>query len=753
MRLRFMLLGLLLVAAVLLFSGAGVEAAGPAPAPVCLARIFQSGPAAEPAATTKVFFPLQNSPCNYPFQVPFQNDWMGSGHADKTAEAFNDWNDTGSIPANCAKCHSTHGYRDFLGDDGTAEGVVNNPAPTGSTVECIACHNEKTIHKTSVRFPSGITIENLGDESRCMECHQGRESMQGVVSQIASIPLDASDVVSPTLGGSRGGVRLHYLAAAATLYGTQVKAGFEYTPTLKFDAKFAHVEGYDTCITCHDPHELEIELDACKTCHTDVQTVEDFAKIRMEGSLADYDGDGNVEEGVGEEIDGLREKLWTAVRAYASQVSGKPIAFNGSSWYVDTNDNGIKDDNETTYYNAFTARLLKATHNYYIVANIPAQFALGGKYIIQLPYDSIMDLNPKINPTVDMANAHRVDPGHFAGSEEAFRHWDAAGPTENPPRAAYTVPAGCTKCHTAEGVPFFIENGVNIKGAASNGFMCSTCHKNLAPNYERYTVNTVTFPSGATVTLPDKDANLCLLCHQGRESSVSVNAAIVGKDLDTPDSALRFRNVHYFAAGATLFGNDVKGIYQYDGKSYLGRNVHGPGIATYDACTECHNTHELEVKVDKCSTCHLGIATNEDLKNIRGAFGGNQGSNVDYDGDGSKTEGIYGEIDTMAAKLYTALQAYGVAVGFPIAYDGAAYPYFFNDTNGNGVVDPDEARSANGYNHFTPRSLRTAYNYQYVQKDPGQFAHNAKYILQALYDGLEDLGQRVTVDMTGLVRP
>jgi hypothetical protein len=746
-----MLLGLLLVAAALLFVGAGAEAAGPNIAPVCLARSFQGGPASEPLATSKLFFPLQNSPCNYPFQVPFQNDWLGSGHADRTAAAFNynRWNQAGVIPTSCAKCHSTHGYRDFLGDDGTAEGVVDNAAPVGSTVECIACHNDKTIHKTSVTFPSGITLNDLGDESRCMECHQGRSSKATVDNLVA--PLADADVVSPTLSFPN----IHYFAAAVSLYGTQVQGGYQYRG-MSYDAKFAHVESYATCIECHNPHELELEINECKSCHPNVNSAADFGDIRMAGSLGDYDGDGDKTEGVSEEIDGLRAMLYTAIRSYANQVSQAPIAYSSAAhpyWFRDANDNGMVDAGETTAYNAFTARLIKAAYNYQVAAKDPGQFAHGGKYIIQLLHDSIADLNPKINPPVDLANAWRGDPGHFNGSEEAFRHWDAAGPNENPPRAAYTVPAGCTKCHTAEGVPFFIENGVNIKGEASNGLMCSTCHKNLTPNYERYTVNTVTFPSGAAVSLPDKDANLCLLCHQGRESSVSVNNAIVGKDLDTPAASLRFRNVHYFAAGATLFGNDVKGIYQYDGKNYLGRNIHGPGIATYDACTECHNTHELEVKVDKCSTCHLGISSNEDLKNIRGAFGGNQGSNVDYDGDGSKTEGIYGEIETMAAKLYTALQAYGVAVGFPIAYDGAAYPYFFNDTNGNGVVDPEEATSANGYNHFTPRSLRTAYNYQYVQKDPGQFAHNAKYVLQALYDGLEDLGQRVTVDMTGLVRP
>jgi hypothetical protein len=33
-----------------------------------------------------------------------------------------------------------------------------------------------------------------------------------------------------------------------------------------------------------------------------------------------------------------------------------------------------------------------------------------------------------------------------------------------------------------------------------------------------------------------------------------------------------------------------------------------------------------------------------------------------------------------------------------------------------------------------------AKNYQWVAKDPGAFAHNGKYILQVLYDSLQDLG-------------
>ena len=47
------------------------------------------------------------------------------------------------------------------------------------------------------------------------------------------------------------------------------------------------------------------------------------------------------------------------------------------------------------------------------------------------------------------------------------------------------------------------------------------------------------------------------------------------------------------------------------------------------------------------------------------------------------------------------------------------------------------------------QTLLAAYNYQWVAKDPGAFAHNGKYILQILYDSLRDLGASVS----GMVRP
>jgi hypothetical protein len=123
---------------------------------------------------------------------------------------------------------------------------------------------------------------------------------------------------------------------------------------------------------------------------------------------------------------------------------------------------------------------------------------------------------------------------------------------------------------------------------------------------------------------------------------------------------------------------------------------------------------------------------------------------TDYDGDGNVTEGMYDEVKTESELLYAAIQKYATDVAkSPIVYDAGSYPYFFIDTNANGVADPDEMTRENAYASWTPNLLRAAYNYQWFQKDPGAFVHNGKYILQVLYDSI----QAVRGDVTTLTRP
>lgn len=652
---------------------------------------------------------------------PFQEEWAASPHADAEAEAFRHWDeeDPKEVPVDCAKCHAGSGFQDFVGADGSAAGVVDKGQPVDTVIDCNTCHNQAASNWNLVTFPSGISLTVEGPDGRCLECHQGRGSTTQVNAGIERAGVADEDTSSEDLRFTN----IHYYAAAATMYGTWAKGGYEYEGKT-YEAKYDHVEGFDSCTDCHSPHTLELRVEACAGCHQGVSDVESLRDIRMAGSTVDFNGNGDVEEGIAKEIEGLQGMLLQAIQAYAKDVNGKPIAYSPDAYpyfLADANDNGAVDEGEEGYA-GWTPRLLKAAYNYQMSIKDPGQFAHGGKYIVELLYDSIENLNTKLATPVDLSKANRTDVGHFAGDGEAWRHWDEDGHVE----------AGCARCHSGAGLPVFIENGANIAAPATNGMWCSTCHDDLT-SFSRYQVESVTFPSGKTAALDNPDSNLCLQCHQGRESTVSVNRAIGTTEADTVSENLRFRNVHYFAAGATLFGGDVQGAYQFEGKEYVGQFKH---VAAFDTCIECHSTHNLGVQAEACSGCHAGA---EELTDIRM-------TPTDFDGDGDTTEGIAGEISTMQEALYTAMQAYAKdTAGTALIYSPSRYPYFFADANANNEIDEGEG----SYATWTPALLRGAYNYQYSQKDPGTFAHNAKYILQTLYDSVEALGG----DVAGMTRP
>jgi hypothetical protein len=670
-------------------------------------------------------------------EVPFEEQWADSGHADASAEAFAHWDedDPAIVPAACARCHTSTGYLDYIGADGTAANSTDGDHDIGQVVECATCHNDVTLEMDTVLMPSGVELTGLGREARCMQCHQGRESTVSVNEFIEEVGA-GDDEVSEDLGFRN----VHYYAAAATKYGTEAKGGYEYDGK-SYDAFFVHVEGYETCEECHNPHTLELKIDECTACH-DVSTVEDLKNVRMQGSQVDFDGDGDITEGVFYEIEGLREKLLQAILSYSAEFAGAPIAYEGHTYpyfFLDTNADGEAGEDEANYgnqYNAWTPRLLKAAYNYQFSLKDPGAFAHGGKYIMQLMWDSIENLNTVISDPVVLADTHathqhRIDMGHFASSEEAFRHWDEDG----------EVPGSCSRCHSAEGLELYLDQGVSIAQEPAKGFLCSTCHNDLE-TFTRYEAASVTFPSGSEVDSGDPNMNLCMTCHQGRESTVSVDRRIGDLSDDEVSDSLGFVNIHYFPAGATRYGTEAQGGYEYAGQTYQGFFPHVPA---YDACTECHDAHQLAVKADQCSACHSEVAEYDDVFNIRI-------STTDFDGDGDASEGLAGEIETVAEDLYAAMQTYAAdnAGTAAIVYDSHSYPYYFIDTDEDGVSGgPSEANYGNRYASWTPALLRAAYNYQYSQKDPGAFAHNGKYLLQLLYDSLRDMGG----DVGGMTRP
>ena len=715
--------------------------------------------------------------------------WETSGHGDSESEAFRHWDDeedaSATVSTSCARCHSTDGFEDFIAD----LSVDTAPLATDDIgIECTVCHSSPATGTlrdvTSVTFPSGLVVDNLGNEAICMQCHQGRESALTINADIEAAEAAATgDFDDDTISSKLRFRNVHYAAAGATNMGTFVKGGAEY-PGKTYDARFAHVDGYNACATCHDPHTLKVRLDHCSTCHTDPANtsywggIEDPKNIRYLGSCFDYDGDGDKSEGIYYEIDTLKHILWDKISQYAKDISGSPIVHgDGYPYYfIDTNGNGVAEESEQVYangYKSYTVRLTRAVYNYQFASKDPGGFAHGGKYIIQLLYDGIEDLNiglgepaapkgitrdgrPRLGDvatkfrdrlpksTVSSGSYVRVDEGHFDGSSEAWRHWDEDE----------AVSGSCAKCHSATGLADFLDNGtIDDTHMPANGMLCTTCH--TSPPALR-SAPVVEFPSGALLSLGDA-SNLCMTCHQGRASKNSIDSKVAG----TPP--FTFTNIHYFPVGAILFGTEAKGAYEYEGKTYVGKRVWPNHNGRFGTCIQCHMgtlglcddcpTEDCDHNIQKpnqadCVLCHGMDSSQPNPGNDPALFkfsGIRPGTTPDYNANGNTEESLEKEIRALEAVLYAQIQSYAANVlGTPVIYDGHTYPYWFKDTNGNGVGDgPGEINYGNQFRGFDAKLLKAAYNYQTSIKEPHGYIHNSRYVAQFLVDSIGDLGGNV----------
>lgn len=320
---------------------------------------------------------------------------------------------------------------------------------------------------------------------------------------------------------------------------------------------------------------------------------------------------------------------------------------------------------------------------------------------------------------------------HADSTSEAFRHWDTDG----------EIPGTCAVCHSSTGVSDYLAAPQTAAGVIDHPVPigttveCAACHNDGAKN-----LSEVLYPNGTKVSTPNSSA-ICTVCHQGRSSSDQVEASVADMDQDTVSEDIRFINIHYAAAASTQLGNTVRGGYQYEGRTYVGPFKH---VANLDTCTSCHNPHDTQVKLENCTSCHAGAT---DFRAIRT-------TPLDILGDGNTTAGIADVVDQLHAQLNAAIMTYAQeAGGGAIVYSAAAYPYFFNDINADGVADASEAVFPNAYKSWTPRLLKAAYNYQFVSKDKGAYAHNAHYVIQLMIDSIENLSEVAPIEATGFARP
>lgn len=325
-----------------------------------------------------------------------------------------------------------------------------------------------------------------------------------------------------------------------------------------------------------------------------------------------------------------------------------------------------------------------------------------------------------------------------------------------------TGSSSCHRCHTSTGFrniandPENYDSSENVfiaTGDQREMIYCWACHANNIGGLRK--IDFVTFPSELSATLGFA-SNICMQCHQGRESGLSVAADIAA----TPGGPHGFINRHYLAAGAILFGTQVQANFEYPSKTYMGQNtfsghVTGPSIGK-NTCAGCHlrgeeKDHNFSPILSDCNAtgCHEGITDFDDIGLPAVSL-----PNIDYDGD-SVGESFQGEIDGLLEDLLARIQTYASTTTPPwatgptwILYSAHDYPYFFKDTNSNGVADSGEIAYSNGYNVFDDKLLAAAYNF-HSDQDPCGHTHNYKYVIQTIIDSIEDLGGPVG----GYIRP
>jgi hypothetical protein len=332
-------------------------------------------------------------------EIPSLEQWRSSPHADITKEAFRHWDeeDDKMIPETCAQCHSTAGFLDYLGADGSAEGVVDtkhSPDPSVAPgIACMACHSEAARERTVVTFPSGIEQEVYTSDIRCMTCHGGRSSTVQVDEKITEAGVE-DDATSEDIAF----VNVHYRAAAASRFGGEVMGGYQYDDK-DYVGYYFHDQASQTCNDCHNVHTLEVKVDSCTECHDEVAAGDKDSMRLVRTSKADYDGNGEITEGINAEIQALHGTLLEAIMGYGEQTAGTAIGYDSHAYpyfFVDSDGSGAIEEGEAAYpnrYQSWTPRMLRAAYNYQFVAKDPGVFTHNPYYALQLLHDSIADLS------------------------------------------------------------------------------------------------------------------------------------------------------------------------------------------------------------------------------------------------------------------------------------------------------------------------------------------------------------------------
>ncbi|HAD04210.1 MAG: hypothetical protein A2005_09955 [Desulfuromonadales bacterium GWC2_61_20] len=389
----------------------------------------------------------------------------------------------------------------------------------------------------------------------------------------------------------------------------------------------------------------------------------------------------------------------------------------------------------------------------------------------------------------------------------------------------------CQRCHTATGIKNFLTSpaaydpakndfshlsgwsgtvtgtiidastwGITTGSGQNELLYCWGCHSDLNAGALRnpgaitevYTAissaTTGTTGTSVTVVYPDaSSSNVCMGCHLGREVGANITNTTDGIGTNPGDVAgqLAFINSHYLTAGATIFNESG---YEYAGQVYNNLGYHKnigmadtAGTGTAGPCVICH--------MQSAAPHTFGVVT----KNATGTITA-VASTICVNCHGAMTPAV---LEAEKEEFHLAMNALLAALDAKGIYFYPAHPYFYKDTNANGIFDLGEDVNRNGVldagedvnangilnkgvdndassDAFTSwESVATslgvglavdptglgwknvmgaAYNYNLFEHDPGAYAHNRTYSLSLIRDSIDFLNDGLVDGDSSIVR-
>jgi len=643
----------------------------------------------------------------------------------------------------CAQCHSTAlealtgdaiyanynqslhklnnvGCQDCHGGGAMHKGIGPIPYSKPGNDQCATCHDTLvTAFVASKHGPTEFTIEAAVDENhrKCSRCHSHQGAIQANASGftgdsdfMAANADRAPGILSEELTEGMKCVTCHVTHKTDDLRVPKALDGTPWKPSQRVGSAVStdNQQQFNLCTSCHSYTNPDGTLVASGTAGT-AKFFHNTTWYRIIGTTH-YDNPATT----------------SVIEGYVMRTNGANPCFDchGHEYKTGTRQNQIPPQAATIYTD-----WAKSAHS--------------GK-LLEAKYAAAKDGNTwKSNSTTTVEEVMAAGVTEETGAGWVHYDWDSAGR------------ASCQRCHTATGAANFMtspstysatnNNFAHLEAGQNEVLYCWGCHTNagtgelrkpgaITENYAGVNnAGTGTTGTSVTVSYPDiAGSNVCMTCHLGREIGENI------KTITDADGVLGFVNSHYLTAGGQLFG---KTGYEYATRSYakpaffahdkIGTAA-APGTGSNGPCAGCHmttpNSHSfLPVTKDSagaitaiastaCATCHAGAYA-------------------------LTPEALTAEEEEYVASL-EALKA--ALAGKGILFFNA-HPYFYIDTNSNGIADPGEIVSSNAFTNWAgvyglalwKDVMGAAFNANLLIHDPGGYAHNRFYVKRLIWDSID----------------